>query len=109
MGLAPAFAGKYPFTTVDEVLARAYAGGPRSPQIVAGCTERFLAKHDDELAQVSTAHRDQVRAQHYENVASNAFEARQYRLGSRLDSLKSFRSLSTAESRAPRRTDAGTG
>ncbi|MHA3771984.1 glycosyltransferase family 2 protein [Verrucomicrobiota bacterium sgz303538] len=84
------FAQKYPFTTVSEVLACAYAGGPRSPHVVAECTERFLEKHDADLDKVSAEHRSRVRSQHYQNVATNAFEARQHGLGARY-LLKSFR------------------
>jgi glycosyltransferase involved in cell wall biosynthesis len=77
------FAQAFPFAVVPEVLARAYSGGARNPELVAKYTTRFLELHDNDFRAVSASHRGRVRAKHFEGVAANAFEARRFSMGSR--------------------------
>ena len=76
---------------VPEILARVHAVDCPSVERFAPSTERFLEVHGERLESHGRAYARGVVAQHYESVASMAYQQRHFALGHRY-LLKSFAS-----------------
>ena len=74
---------------LPETLARVFAIEPPRVQVFAQSTERFLAKYDAAFRAHGEAYRQQIVVQHFESIASMAYEQRRYLLGHRY-LLKAF-------------------
>jgi glycosyltransferase involved in cell wall biosynthesis len=75
------FAMRFRYTVLEEPLARVHVSGPRDPVTFAKSAERFLQNHAAEFQRLGHAHAAKVRSLHYEYVAANALEQRQFALG----------------------------
>jgi hypothetical protein len=75
------FTMRFRYTVVRERLARIHASGARDAETFAKSAERFLQNHAAEFQRLGAAHTAQVRSLHYEYVAANALEQRQFAVG----------------------------
>lgn len=75
------FAMRFRYTVLEEPLARVHVSGRRDPVTFAQSAERFLQNHAAEFQRLGPAHAANVRSLHYEYVAANALEQRQFALG----------------------------
>jgi glycosyltransferase involved in cell wall biosynthesis len=80
---------RFRYAVVHQPLARVHSPSGRPARPVAIAVEQFLQKNAAAFESRGGAYAKRIRAKHYENVAANAFEQREFALGARY-LLKSF-------------------
>lgn len=80
---------RFRLAVVHRPLARVHSPPGRPAKPVAMAAEQFLEKNRATFAQRGLGYLREIRAKHFENVATNAFEQREFALGARY-LLKSF-------------------